>query len=413
MPFMILALALLSGCGGDSDSSSDTRVLIEGRVIDGPIQDARVCLDINRDKACGSGEPDAVTDADGRFAITVDIPVGMTEPRVLLAVIDAATAKDVEDGGKTLAQAGKPSAVFQALVVDRAPVVVSALTTFVVNEMETRWLAADEAARVVAGTLGLADAGDLGQDFSAAATDVQRVLKQIARAGYLAQGHIRAGLLQAGSGASARTLQLASLTEALPVAAYLADQLELTRPRSDDPQPLILDILASTFSAGMYADLAYSGAMLRNAAAEPSAVSDIVGKVWAMVRDIGAMAYEPTCCFFGVGTLDFATSGVQYQRSAYVGGTWLTQPDYELDLFDLNQSTGAWIRRPPYGTLGDVAMSQPGRGAYTARHSGLIVHHAYREADISGKTLADIEEDRKSTRLNSSHNSESRMPSSA
>jgi hypothetical protein len=69
LPFALAtSAALLVGTGGCSDRNRD---LIEasGLAIDGYLQSATVCVDINGDKQCSDNEPSDTTDANGQFAL--------------------------------------------------------------------------------------------------------------------------------------------------------------------------------------------------------------------------------------------------------------------------------------------------------------------------------------------------------
>ncbi len=117
--FTALAAAVLTltACGGDSSSTTSTPQSLSGVVIDGPLQGATVCLDLNKNGSCDSGEPTSTaTDASGAYTIT-----GLTADQVnsgapLIAVIPA-TAVDTSTGtavgtAYTLqAPAGKPSVI--------------------------------------------------------------------------------------------------------------------------------------------------------------------------------------------------------------------------------------------------------------------------------------------------------------
>lgn len=386
-----LLLVQLHACSNGGNPPPTVTIDVSGRVIDGPIQGAVVCVDVNGNKQCDAAEPQSMSGADGGFAFAAAVPEA-TPPRwVILAVIDAATARDADDGGQTLAVAGKPSVVLQALTDGAGPAVVSPLTTLAVNEMETRGLSAADAGLVVVSTLGLPAATDPNGDFSAPASDARRAVNNVARAAFLAMGHIKAGLEQGGTGASGRAVLVASLIEALPATAHIAQQLDLTRPQVDNLVQDVNDYLSSAFSREMYADVAVSGAMLLNAAAMPSPVAAIQGKQWQTVRDTGPAEFNLTCCYVGTGRLDFG-NGLDYSRSAYVEGQWRTQPDVLLDLFDLNPATGEWVRRPLFGRLGDLAMIQDGAALFTATHSGLRSRYTFRESDISGRPLAAMNE---------------------
>ena len=66
-----LALSLTACGGGGSSSPSATTGSVSGVVLDGPIQGATVCLDLNANQQCDSGEPtSAPTDAQGNYTIT-------------------------------------------------------------------------------------------------------------------------------------------------------------------------------------------------------------------------------------------------------------------------------------------------------------------------------------------------------
>lgn len=73
------AAALLGACGGGggsgdqaADPPASTAQTISGKVIDGYLAGASVCLDINRNRACDSSEPSAASDEQGGFAIAYD-----------------------------------------------------------------------------------------------------------------------------------------------------------------------------------------------------------------------------------------------------------------------------------------------------------------------------------------------------
>lgn len=67
MALTITTAALAIVACGDSDSNKST--VISGTVSDGPIQNARVYLDLNLNSEYDAGEPSAMTDADGKYSI--------------------------------------------------------------------------------------------------------------------------------------------------------------------------------------------------------------------------------------------------------------------------------------------------------------------------------------------------------
>lgn len=117
--FTALAAAILAltACGGDSSSTPTTPTTLSGVVIDGPLQGATVCLDLNKNGSCDSGEPtSSATDANGAYTIT-----GLTADQVnsgapLIAVIpgtavDTSTGTAVGEPYTLSAPAGKPSVI--------------------------------------------------------------------------------------------------------------------------------------------------------------------------------------------------------------------------------------------------------------------------------------------------------------
>lgn len=58
----------LFGCGGSSNDFPEILTL-EGRAIDGYLSNAYVCVDLNRNRICDSGEPSDTTDSVGNFSI--------------------------------------------------------------------------------------------------------------------------------------------------------------------------------------------------------------------------------------------------------------------------------------------------------------------------------------------------------
>jgi len=69
MTLTIATAALTIVACGDSDSNSSKSTVISGTVSDGPIQNARVYLDLNLNSEYDAGEPSAMTDADGKYSI--------------------------------------------------------------------------------------------------------------------------------------------------------------------------------------------------------------------------------------------------------------------------------------------------------------------------------------------------------
>ena len=127
-----LGLVFLAACGGGGGGSASS-VSIAGAVIDGYIEGAVVCLDVNGNTACDTTEPQTITDSNGKYSISY---ASSTAGLHVLTVVPS-TAKDKDDGGLTLAQAGKTAFTLQAPAptTSSTEVHVTPLSTIVSQEM--------------------------------------------------------------------------------------------------------------------------------------------------------------------------------------------------------------------------------------------------------------------------------------
>ena len=67
---VILLVVALVGCGGGGGGGGGSSAAgLSGKVIDGPISGAKVCLDLDSNNACDTGEPTATTDSSGNYKL--------------------------------------------------------------------------------------------------------------------------------------------------------------------------------------------------------------------------------------------------------------------------------------------------------------------------------------------------------
>ncbi|MES1982259.1 MAG: hypothetical protein V4443_07270 [Pseudomonadota bacterium] len=129
--FLHFALGIfLAGCGGGSSSTAT----LSGKVIDGYVTGAAVCLDLNNNQVCDPGEP-ASTANDGSYTLNT---TGLSDEEIAAAFILAyvpVTAQDSGDNGKTLAQLGKPAVTLLAPTRLASPIAVTSYTTLVSQQM--------------------------------------------------------------------------------------------------------------------------------------------------------------------------------------------------------------------------------------------------------------------------------------
>ena len=130
------AVLALAACGGGGEGSTATPAenaptgpTISGKAIDGYLENALVCLDMNGNNVCDAGEPSAVTDDNGSYSLAVS--GDMTGKRVL---VQATTAtKDKARPGYTFPAGFSLSALVDGTTGQH----VTPLTTMVIAQMES------------------------------------------------------------------------------------------------------------------------------------------------------------------------------------------------------------------------------------------------------------------------------------
>ncbi|MGQ0708325.1 MAG: hypothetical protein ACT4NV_01095 [Rhodoferax sp.] len=203
----LLATATLAACGGGGTASTTSpsapgSSALSGVVIDGPIQGATVCLDLNNNLACDTGEPSDTTKAKGAYALDI---AGLSAAQLRnahLFVSVPSTAMDEDDAGKTLEQAGK--AAFNLLAPANTYVtadgqakatgaaIISPLTTLVSNEILSGTSTHAEAAdATVKSRLGLQTADSLQANYVGGTDAASQNLQARARLIAAALGEIK------------------------------------------------------------------------------------------------------------------------------------------------------------------------------------------------------------------------------
>lgn len=122
-----IAAAALVACGGGGGGGASST--LTGKVIDGYIKGAIICLDVNSNGQCDSDEPRATTGTGGSYTLTYS---GDLSGMHVIAEVPS-TAYDEDDGGKTLAEAGKEA--FSLFAPAESASAVTPLTTLVSVEM--------------------------------------------------------------------------------------------------------------------------------------------------------------------------------------------------------------------------------------------------------------------------------------
>ncbi len=172
-----LTVSLIAACGGGGGGGTGTGgssvSSLSGKVIDGPIEGATVCLDINNSGTCDSGERTAVTARDGSYSLDISGLDNSLVAGAMLHVTIPETAKDADDNGKTMKEAGKPAMIMMAPVYITMPAanIINPFTTLIAQKMLDESNTAAVATDWVRSQLGLSTDAVLNVDFSTTTTD--------------------------------------------------------------------------------------------------------------------------------------------------------------------------------------------------------------------------------------------------
>ena len=185
----------LSGCGGGGGGGggggaigSSTNTL-SGTALDGYIQGAKVCLDINGNGACDAAEPSATTDAGGKFTLSIG-SASITGINLIAEV--PGDAKDTDDNGLTLTAAGKSAYTMGAPASQSA--VITPLSTLILGKVATDGVSSEIAKQRVLSEQGLPAVTNPNEDYIAQGNNlVHGVAKQLARQLQQAQSIVPAG----------------------------------------------------------------------------------------------------------------------------------------------------------------------------------------------------------------------------
>lgn len=226
------AAAVLVACGGGGGGSSSTppaaaQVRISGKAVDGALQGAHACYDLNDNNACDANEPSATSAADGSFAFDVDAAAA-GKHRLVVEV--PATAVDADTGtavGTAFTLLAPASGTSTAHAVFASP-----LTTLVQKHVDATGATLADAVELIRSqtNLGVSPLAD----FTAAANAANQQAATVARLVQLTtmkQGEALAAIVGqldlSGTPISAQDVQKAvaqALVAALPsVAAEAAD----------------------------------------------------------------------------------------------------------------------------------------------------------------------------------------------
>ena len=349
------AALLLHGCGGggDDDPAPVTEtpgptVTLSGDVLDGVLRTAKVCVDLDDDRACGATEPQATTDANGAFSIAA-VRESDAAAHPVLAEATATTTVDADYG---------PVAEPFTLVAPAGQhAVVSPFTTLVQSEIDGGRAAniAQAQETILTNLVGIA--GDVG-----GLTLQSNYLPVTGEAAALATRRARMyGLGQVLTRGFAETKKAGltgkAATAALGQAASGSLQIVLSQVAGTLP---IAD-RDTLFNAHRESLVPTAANLADVAAAKAKTTAAPIEGAWIRTTTAGAVTKRELYLFAGDGTFVHqtiepgapATStafddgfGYRYGRYALAGGTLTTS------LIEAAEAAG-----PTNGTLGNVTVS--------------------------------------------------------
>jgi|GEM_PF-1207645 len=302
-----LLLLLVGGCNDEEPT-----VAVTGLVVDGPLQGATVCYDLNDNGSCDAGEPSAVTDADGIYAfdiaesaaglhgVVAQVPATAIDKDTHAAVGAAFTLRTVPSG------AAGAQAVF-----------VSPVTTLVADIARDTGRTAAEAAAQVQATLSL-QALPLAPNIPAAGS---------------------ADLLLAGRALGVLTIQTVQLASAngVPVAQVAA----LVREATASQLPVLAATLAGSTASGAAARAQEAAA----AALDAMNLSAATVRAVAQQLTLPAGAGDAPGPFVSLRRFAY-TDANTYSYTVFAGDSSVTDSNGRFKASEVRQSRSAGTVQP-------------------------------------------------------------------
>lgn len=145
----LLSVSLLFGCSAfddDDDDNSVAKTSLSGKVADGYLAGAKVCLDLNSNKVCDDGEPSTTSTDGGEFSLEGVTQAQLDSAPLLVEIIVGETI-DEDNPNTTIDKK-------YTLTAPAGYAFISPLTTMVQSEIEDSGLSPEEAAGSVQAKLG-------------------------------------------------------------------------------------------------------------------------------------------------------------------------------------------------------------------------------------------------------------------
>jgi hypothetical protein len=397
-----LASGVLIGCGGGSAAGVVAPTKLAGAVVDGYIEGAKVCLDVNNNQTCDVGEPSDTSKVDGSYKLDTSALTATQIAKAHILVDVPTTAKDADDGGQTLAAAGK--AAFTLMAPASKPEVISPLTTLVSHELiKDAGLSLAQAQTAVRNKSSgkLKDTDDLMQDIGKIKrTDANVNVKNVAESLAITLGEIRkaidTGSAAAGTSGATTTEQqkiLATLNNVQAQLATLTANINTNSTTQTKPADIqaALKTATDTLKTSTGATAAISGTVQTTAPATNllagASLYDGSSCASSTASPVSATIGAATCTPYFYKTDITAAGKVTSSKYNLVNNAWVNA-DSNNEV-TLNTTTNAWVSRA--GTTGDLVVDTSGTaGTFTDSVTGQKTRVTMRQADISNKDISKL-----------------------
>ena len=349
------AALTLQGCGGGNAGfepapPAPPTTSVSGIVLDGALQSAKVCLDLNDNRACDSSEPSTSSDSTGAYTLS-DLDPAQAGQHALLAEVTAGTAID--------ADAGVVDKSFLLVAPAGKPAVISPFTTLLQSELDggrtdNLRQAEENVLERMVGTAG--DVGGLTpySDYQPVTSDTSTQATKRAKMYGLGQLLSRAfastretsglsGKAAVGALGMVATGSLQQVLSQVPGKLTVAQRDTLFAALGDSLVPTAAHLAAGTKAAAATVAAPIEGAWIRsvpNGAVTMTALYLFAGDGTFVYQVIDAGVPSTTSTLFDNGL------GYRYGRYTLAGGTLTTT------LIEAASATG-----PAEGTLGDVTIT--------------------------------------------------------
>jgi hypothetical protein len=392
------ALLSLNGCGGGSSSVAPpaaTSTIVAIKVIDGPIENATVCLDKNSNGACDTGEPSGQTDVDGKVNLTVDAAdVGMYP---VIAIVGT-EAIDADTGPVTVP--------FTMSAPADQVAVVSPLTTLVQQTVANTGVSTEEAAATIQAVTGIAVS--LFQDYTtvaapadgsiSAATVARMVVVTTQQQSTAIEGALDETALD-GSTITQADLDMAvqkKLLELLPaLVATLSDPAVLAASTPAEKEAALLAAATTLVTdSGLNTTSVATAVAINNQTSSPA-------ETLSAGFTLRALNFTNASNYFGLvftsslaqNTPD-ANNNVRYVERRYRNNAgnlakWGAGSDPWRGA-DLNWSGSAWVNCPINSENTASVRDAQGNGVYKLCDNLETGKSSRATFDIAGKTLASV-----------------------